>query len=136
MDLRVLLLPEPRRRLPHARAWNVGARTVHLAATGVLLGGHVFGVQAAALLPWLAAAIASGAVMLAVELYSSVDWLAEIGGLAVLLKLALLLVIPFAWSARVPVLFAVVLIAGVGSHMPGRYRHYSVRYHRSMKPQP
>jgi hypothetical protein len=133
MDLRSLFLPEPRRRLPHARAWNVGARTVHLAATGTLLGGHVFGVPADTLLPWLWVAMASGAVMLAVELYASVDWLTQVGGLAVVLKLALLCVIPFAWAARVPVLFAVVLIAGVGSHMSGKYRHYSVLYRRSMK---
>jgi hypothetical protein len=133
MDLRAVLLPEPRRRLPHARAWNVGARTVHLGATGVLLGGHFFGIEAETLLPWLAAAIASGAVMLAVEIYSSFDWLAELGGLAVVLKVALLCVIPFAWSARVPILFAVVLVAGIGSHMPGKYRHYSLRYRRSMK---
>jgi hypothetical protein len=133
MDLRSAFLPEPRRRLPFARAWNVGARSVHLAATGTLLGGHVFGVGADALLPWLWVAIASGAVMLAVELYTSFDWLAQVGGLAVVLKLAVLCAIPFAWPARVPLLFAVVLIAGVGSHMPGKFRHYSVVYRRSMK---
>ncbi|HEX7486573.1 MAG TPA: hypothetical protein VF332_10495 [Vicinamibacterales bacterium] len=133
MDLRSLLLPQPRRRLPHARAWNVGARTVHLAATGTLLGGHVFGVPADALLPWLWVAIASGSVMLAVELYTSFDWLTQLGGLAVVLKLVVLAVIPFAWSARVPMLFLVVVIAGVGSHMPGKYRHYSLLYGRSMK---
>jgi hypothetical protein len=133
MDLRALLLPDPRRRLPHARAWNVGARTVHLGATGVLVGGHFFGVPADTLLPWLYAAIASGAVMFAVELYSSFDWLTELGGLAVVLKLALLSAIPFAWSARVPMLFVVVAVAGIGSHMPGRYRHYSLRYRRVMK---
>lgn len=133
MDLRALLLPEPRRRLRHARAWNVGARTLHLAATGVLLGGHYFGVESDTLLPWLYAAIASGAAMLAVELYSSFDWLTEVGGLAVVLKLGLLCVIPFAWGARVPLLFAVVILASVGSHMPGRYRHYSLRYGRVMK---
>jgi hypothetical protein len=133
MDLRSLFLPEPRRRLPHARAWNVGSRTVHLAATGTLLGGHVFSVPADTLLPWLWVAMASGAVMLAVELYTSVDWLTQVGGLAVVLKLALLCVIPFAWSARVPILFGVVLIAGVGSHMSGKYRHYSLLYRRSMR---
>jgi hypothetical protein len=133
MDLRALLLPDPRRRLPHARAWNVGARTVHLGATGVLVGGHFFGVPADTLLPWLYAAIASGAVMFAVELYSSFDWLIELGGLAVVLKLALLSAIPFAWSARVPMLFVVVAVAGIGSHMPGKYRHYSLRYRRVMK---
>ncbi len=133
MDLRAFFMPEPRRRLPHARAWNVGARTVHLAATGVLLGGHVFGVEADTLQLWLYAAIASGAAMFAVELYSSFDWLAQVGGLAVLLKLALLCAIPFAWSARVPILFVVVAVAGIGSHMPGKYRHYSFRYRRVMK---
>jgi len=133
MDLRSLLLPDPRRRLPYGRAWNVGARTIHLAATGTLLGGHVFGVPPDALLPWLWVAIASGAVMLAVELYTSFDWLTQIGGLAVVLKLALLCAIPFAWSARVPILFAVVAVAGVGSHMSGKYRHYSLLYGRSIK---
>ncbi len=133
MDLRALLFPDPRRRLPHARAWNVGARTVHLGATGVLVGGHFFGVAADPLLPWLYAAMASGAVMFAVELYSSFDWLTELGGLAVVLKLALLAVVPFAWSARVPLLFVVVAVAGVGSHMPGKYRHYSLRHRRVMK---
>jgi hypothetical protein len=133
MDLRSLLLPNPRRRLPHGRAWNVGARTVHLAATGTLLGGHVFGVPADALLPWLWVGIASGVVMLAVELYTSFDWLTQGGGLAVVLKLALLCAVPFAWSARVPILFAVVAVAGVGSHMPGRYRHYSVLHGRVIK---
>jgi hypothetical protein len=133
MNLRSLLLPEPRRRLPHARAWNVGSRTVHLAATGTLLGGHVFGVSADALLPWLWVAIASGAVMLAVELYTSFDWLTQVGGLAVVLKLGLLCAIPFAWPARVPILFAVVAVAGVASHMPGKYRHYSLLYGRSVK---
>jgi hypothetical protein len=133
MDLRALFLPEPRRRLPHARAWNVGARTVHLAATGLLLGGHFFAADADALIPWLYVAMASGAVMFAVELYSSLDWLTEVGGLAVVLKLALLCAIPFAWSARVPILFAVVAVAGIGSHMPGKYRHYSLRHRRVMK---
>ncbi len=128
MNLRSLFLPEPRRRLPYARAWNVGARTVHLAATGTLLGGHVFGVAADTLWLWLWVAMASGAVMLAVELYTSFDWLAQVGGLAVVLKLALLCVIPFAWSERVPILFVVVVIAGVGAHMPGRFRHYSLLY--------
>jgi len=133
MTLRSLLLPEPRRRLPHGRAWNVGARTVHLAATGTLIGGHVFGAPADALLPWLWVGIASGVVMLGVELYTSFDWLTQIGGLAVVLKIALLCTIPFAWSARVLILFAVVAVAGVGSHMPGKFRHYSLVYRRMIK---
>ena len=133
MDLRSLLLPEPRRRFRHSRAWNVTARTVHLAATGILLGGHFFGAPADALIPWLWTAIASGTVMFGLELYTSFDWLTQIGGLVVVAKVAVLCVIPFAWSARVPLLFVVVMMAGVGSHMPGKFRHYSLLYGRSVK---
>jgi hypothetical protein len=128
-----VLLPDPPRRLPHARAWNVTSRTVHLAAVSVLVGGHVFAAPAERLEPWLWVALASGASLIAIEVYGSVDWLAQGSGLFVLAKLALLAVIPFAWSWRVPILFAVVALAGVGSHMPGRYRHYSLIYRRNMK---
>jgi len=62
--LTALLFPDPRRRLPHSRWWNIGARTVHLAATGILLGGHVFGADAGTLMPLLWVAIATGAVMI------------------------------------------------------------------------
>ncbi len=133
MTLRSLLLPDPIRRLPYARAWNVSARTVHLAATGTLLGGHVFGVAPTLLLPWLWVAILSGGLLMAIEAYSTLDWLFQIGGVAVVVKVALLCVIPFAWGMRVPMLFAVVVIAGISAHMPGRYRHYSLLYRRSMR---
>jgi hypothetical protein len=133
MRLKELLMPDPPRRLPGARACNVTARTIHLAATGTLLGGHVFGVPAGQLLPWLWVAIASGAALLAIEVYSSCDWLLQLGGLSVVGKVALLCVIPFAWDARVPILFAVVAIAGAAAHMPGRFRHYSLFYGRVMK---
>jgi hypothetical protein len=133
MNLRALLLPEPRRHLPHARWANVLARTVHLASTGTLLGGHVFGAATESLLPWLLTAIVSGMVMLGLELYTSFDWLTQLGGLFVVLKLMLLCVIPFVWSARVPILFAVVAVAGIGSHMAGKYRHYSLLYGRSVR---
>jgi hypothetical protein len=133
MSLARVLLPDPPRRLPYARAWNVGARTVHLAAVGILLGGHVFGVEPERLLPWLWLAIASGGVLVAVELYSTFDWLTQGAGLFVIAKLAVLLAVPALWSWRVPLLFLVVGLAGVGSHMPGRYRHYSIVHHKNMK---
>ena len=41
----------------------------------------------------------------------------------VLLKLGLLLLVPFVWEHRLPILLAVVAIASVSSHMPARLRH-------------
>jgi hypothetical protein len=133
MPVARVLLPVPPRHLAHARALNVTSRTVHLAAISVLVGGHVFAAPTVQLEPWLWAAIVSGAALIAIEVYPSFDWLAQGSGLFVLAKLALLAVVPFAWSWRVPILFAVVALAGIGSHMPGRYRHYSLIYRRNMK---
>ena len=118
------------RRVPHERAWNVGLRTLHLMAFGVLLGGHFWDVQAELLLPTLALTVASGAALMGLELYKSVHWLFLVKGLAVLAKLALLLLVPLFWEARVPLLLAVVALASIGAHMPARYRHYSVLHRR------
>ena len=95
------------RRVPHARAWNVGLRTLHLMAFGVLLGGHFWGVQADLLYPSLAITVASGAALMGLELYQSAHWL-----------------------------FLVVAVASVGAHMPARYRHYSVLHRRVLLPEP
>jgi len=108
------------------RTWNIACRTAHIAVTGVLLGGHVFGNSASGLRPWLYGAIGTGVVLVALEAYSGLRWLHQGRGILVLVKLALLLVIPFAWDMRVPILFAVVALASVGSHMPARYRYYSL----------
>jgi hypothetical protein len=130
--LSALFFPDPRRRLPHSRWWTITARTVHLAATGVLLGGHVFGGESAALRPLLWVAIASGAAMIAIELYPTAHWAHQVCALFVYVKLGVLCLVPFMWEHRVPMLLAVVAIASVGSHAPRRVRHYSLLYRRVM----
>jgi hypothetical protein len=121
-----------RRRLPHQRAWNITARTVHLGATGILLGGHVFGLPDASLYPYLASAILSGAVLIAIEAYATPAWAHQICALVVYVKLALLCVIPFWWDARVPILLGVLALASAGAHAPRSIRHYSVIVRRVM----
>jgi hypothetical protein len=131
-SLRALLFPDPRRHLPHSRWLNIGARTVHLAATGILLGGHVFGAASPVLMPLLWVAIVTGGVMIAIELYPTAHWAHQVCALVVFLKLAVLCLIPFMWDHRVPLLLVVVALAGVGSHAPRRVRHYSLWYRRVM----
>lgn len=99
-------------------------------AAGMLLGGHAFNAPAGELRLWLYLAIASGAGLIVLEAYPSLHFVFEGWGVLLLLKLALLVAIPFAWSARVPILLAVVALAAVGSHMPARFRHYSLLYRR------
>lgn len=118
------------RHVPHARAWNVGLRTLHLMAFGLLLGGHFWGVRAEALVPALWTTVASGAALMGLELYQNPHWLFLGKGLVTFVKLALLLLVPLFWEARVPILLLVVAVASVGAHMPARYRHYSILHRR------
>lgn len=121
-----VLFPEPPRRVPAHRLLGVVLRTAHLLTVGTLLGGHVFGVEATRLVPFLVAAIATGGAMIAIEVASTCAWLFMGKGLAALAKLGVLLLVPVFWDHRVGLLVAVTIIAGVGSHMSSRFRHYSV----------
>ena len=112
------------------RALNIVLRTAHIATMGVLLGGHAFRVapEGLRLILWLT--VGTGVALAAVESGLRPLWLHQVRGLATLLKVALLLVVPLAWDQRLPILLGVVAIASIGSHMPGRFRYYSFVYRR------
>lgn len=126
MTTRHWLFPEPPRDYPGRRWLGIVLRTAHLMAFGVLVGGHVFDVEATRLLPFLYATIASGVALMAVEMASTCEWLLMGKGLAVVLKLTVLLAVPLLWEHRGAILLATVAVAGVGAHMPSRFRHYSI----------
>jgi hypothetical protein len=121
-----VLYPDPPRRICGQRLLGVVLRTAHILAVGTLLGGHVFDVDPTRLVPLLVVAILTGSAMTTLELASTCAWLAMGRGLAVVLKLGLLLLVPVFWDQRVPLLVAVTVVAGVGSHMSARFRHHSV----------
>lgn len=127
--------PERVRFLPGARAWSIAFRTLHLAAFGMLLGGHTFGVDAEKLLPSLWLTILSGIGLIALEVYAAgLYWLFLGKGIMVLVKLGLLLLVPIFWEQGLGLLLLVVVIASVGSHMPARFRHYSFVHRRVIGP--
>lgn len=123
-----LFYPLQPHTIPYRRWWSIGLRTVHLIATSILLGGHAFNAPAAQLRPLLYLAIATGCLMAGLESDPNLHFFVEGAGALFLLKLTLLCTIPFAWSYRVPILLAVVILASVGSHMSAKYRHYSLLY--------
>ena len=136
--MKSFLFPNSPRRIPRHRALGLALRTAHLMTFGALLGGHFFNVDSARLMPFLLATIASGVALLALELASTCAWLFMGKGLAVLLKLAVLLMVPLFWDYRVPLLLLVVAVASVGSHMPSRFRHrcFLPALQRSCPPSP
>jgi len=109
------------------RGLSLLLRTTHLVGFGILLGGHTFAIDVDRLLPALYLTIASGISLMALEISTiGPHWLFMGKGATVLLKLLLLLAIPYAWDYQLPLLLLVVAIASVSSHMLGRYRHYSI----------
>ncbi len=120
--------------LRQRRLWDVVVRTLHLAAFGLLLGGYAYDVEPARLTPALIATVVTGAVLLVLEIHGDRRWPFLGKGLLVLAKLVLLLLVPVFPGARLPLLLAIVVLATVGSHMPRRFRYYSVLERRVVTP--
>jgi hypothetical protein len=108
-------------------------RTAHIAAMGVLLGGHAFDVERSRLLLALWLTVGTGGVLAALEAGPRLVWLHQGRGLMTMGKLVLVALVPVFWQYRFPILLVVVALGSVGSHMPARFRYYSVLY-RSMIP--
>lgn len=111
------------REFPYRRTVRILLRSVHIFATGTLVGGYIFNQPTVVLMPWLWGSVLTGILLLATDLHASVAVLCEARGIAVIAKVVLLLLIPVFWEARVPLLLMILLIGAVSSHMPKRMRH-------------
>jgi hypothetical protein len=136
LQLSAILFPAVPRRVPCERGINIALRTAHLMVSSILLGGHVFDVQPSRLYGYLLLTIASGSGLILLELYRSCRWIYLGKGLLVLVKLALLGAAAVWWEHRVTLLLLVVVVATVGSHMPARFRYYSVIHGRVLRDAP
>lgn len=85
----------------------------------------MFGAPLAPLRLLLYLSIIIGAAMCALEAYPNRHFFHEGWALLLWLKLALLTSVLVFWSARIPILIAVVVIASVGSHLPRTLRHWT-----------
>lgn len=116
------------------RAWNIALRTAHIVAGGVLFGGHVFNIGTERLTGWFVSTLVTGALLVIFEIKHGRRWAVEGRGLLVLAKMLILCSLPWFWRQRVPLLFAVIVLGSVGSHMPKRLRHYSLFERRYINP--
>lgn len=124
---------EPR-PVPAGRILRTTLRTAHLIAAGALYGGHVYGVESERLVPALLAVLVTGGAFLGLEAYQASVWLIQVRGVATIAKLALVAAVALFWEHRVLLLTLAVIIGGVSSHMPGRWRYHSVVHGRVVGP--
>ncbi len=110
---------------------KISLRTLHLLAIAGVGGGVLFGLEKDLWLNYWWLAMASGGLMMLMDIISNPVWLVQIRGLAIILKLIML-----AFLGRYPgwdgyLLAVIIIISGVISHAPGNLRYYSV-YHRKV----
>ena len=105
---------------------GIAARTAHLATAAVFFGGTVLQVPEPRLAPWLSLALASGAVLLVLELLHDRRWPHRGKGLLALAHALLVFVVPLRPGLAVPILWLIFILGSVGSHMPRRWRHWSI----------
>ncbi|MFN7959527.1 MAG: hypothetical protein U0P46_14525 [Holophagaceae bacterium] len=131
--LLVLLFPEAPRRFPWARPAQLVLRSLHIAAMALVVGAIPFGAGHEALRLPILLTLASGVLLFAIDLARDAAILSQGSGAAVLLKLALLGVGVLQPADRLAWYLAATLVASVGSHMPGSWRHYSLLHGKVMR---
>lgn len=101
-------------------------RTGHIGVAAVFFGGLVFLVPFSQLAPWHLLTIATGIGLLALELGHDRHWPFQGKGLLGLVHILLGLLIHLQPAWTLPLLWAILVSGGIGSHMPRRYRHWSI----------
>jgi hypothetical protein len=124
-NLQALLFPDVPRNFPWARPVQLVLRCVHIAAMALVVGAIPFGAHFEALRVPILLTLASGVLLFAIDLARDLAILTQGSGVAVLLKLGLLGMGVLQPAARLPWYLAATLVASVGSHMPGAWRHFS-----------
>jgi hypothetical protein len=117
------LFPDPPRDLPGRRALKIGLRAVHVVCVAGLAGACLFDVAPAHGAPWVRAALASGVVLLLLDLHESAVFVFQVRGIVVALKLLLLALLPAFGAGAKWVVVALVVVSVVSSHAPGRVRY-------------
>jgi len=112
------------------RALNIALRTLHIGAMAIVVGGYAFDVAPGRLRLSVWLTVGTGLALVAMEAGPRLTWLHEVRGVMTVAKVALLGVMPLVSEHSLPILLAVVAIGSVASHMPRRFRHYSLLYRR------
>lgn len=102
-------------------------RSSHILCVCILLGGLYFRPEATQIRYWLAGVIITGLGLLIMEIFRNAAMLIEIRGIAVLIKMLLLLGLTQVNPGhQISILMVIVFSSALISHSPRYFRHYSV----------
>ncbi len=112
------------------KRWSkISLRTLHLLAVAGAGGGILFGLEKQLWINYWWLALASGALMMLMDIVANPVWIVQVRGLVIMFKLVLLALLGSypAWDSFL--LAVIIIISAVISHAPGKLRYYSL-YHR------
>lgn len=107
------------------RLSKVLVRSVHLVGIAGAFGNAMMGTSESA---YITLALLSGIALTLMEAYGGWIWFVQIRGVAVYLKLLLLLFMHLHPEASIPALIAVIVLSGFFSHAPSWIRYFSLRH--------
>lgn len=117
-----------------SRVLQVLLRSGHIAAMALVLGGVALGADFQRLRSAILLTVLSGCALLALDLAKGPGMLHQGSGVAVLVKLALLGLGNLLPALRFECYLAATLVASVGAHMSGSWRHFSLLRWRIIEP--
>jgi len=111
------------------RRWSkITLRTLHIIAMAGVGGGILFGLDKEMWIAYWLLAVASGVLLMLVDVLANRVWLHQVRGLAVYIKLVLLVCMWKFPTWDVALLLIIIVLSAVISHAPSNLRYYSI-YH-------
>lgn len=127
MSFHSSIFPPASREFKGLRWVNISLRSLHLVGMAGLSADYLFQAVISPLLPFWELTFISGLVMVMLAVWSDGRWLLQWRGLAIFIKLLLLMLLPgfdelFTHGGGW-VLIAIILISSIISHAPGKVRY-------------
>ena len=133
MKTNKILFPHDSRSFRGQRWVNIALRTMHLIGIAGLGGGFLYQSPTEVWLPYLILSIASGFGLMCLAIWTDGIWFIQLRGIAILIKLILLLSMPFLKGYAGYALIIAIVISGVIAHAPGDVRYYSIFHGKRME---
>ncbi|MCP4980598.1 MAG: hypothetical protein GY935_08910 [Gammaproteobacteria bacterium] len=123
---RSILFPQTFRQFRYRRELLNILRAAHILCLSLLLGGFFFEQPQALIKPWFIGTLVSGLAIFLIDLHGSCIALFEVRGISVLIKLGLLLLLPFLQrDFQLYLLVVLIVFSSLISHSRRGFRHRS-----------